>query len=115
MIPEIKKILYTTDLSQNARHAFSYAASIANRYGAGVTILHVLEDISPTATSLQRCSPRASKRSRRAADQPARAANASRASRSGASSGPKWVSKARMTSLGVARCQFCPEFPKTEA
>ena len=52
MIPEIKKILYTTDLSKNARHAFSYAASIANRYGAGITILHVLEDISPTTSSL---------------------------------------------------------------
>jgi len=52
MIPEINKILYTTDLSKNARHAFSYAASIANRYDAGVTILHVLEDVSPTASSL---------------------------------------------------------------
>jgi len=52
MIPEIKKILYTTDLSQNARHAFSYAASLANRYDAGVTILHVLEDLSPTADSM---------------------------------------------------------------
>ena len=52
MIPDVKKILYTTDLSKNARHAFSYAASIANRYGAGVTILHVLEDISPTTSSL---------------------------------------------------------------
>jgi nucleotide-binding universal stress UspA family protein len=46
MIPEIKKILYATDLSKNARYAFSYAASIANRYSAGITILHVLEDIS---------------------------------------------------------------------
>jgi nucleotide-binding universal stress UspA family protein len=52
MIPEINKILYTTDLSKNARHAFSYTASIANRYGAGVTILHVLEDISPATNSL---------------------------------------------------------------
>ena len=52
MIPEINKILYTTDLSKNARHAFSYAASIANRYDAGITILHVLEDISPTTESL---------------------------------------------------------------
>lgn len=52
MIPEIKRILYTTDLSPNARFAFSYAASLANRYDAGVTILHVLEDISPTADSL---------------------------------------------------------------
>jgi len=52
MIPEIKKILYTTDLSQNARYAFGYAASLANRYDAGITILHVLEDISPSADSL---------------------------------------------------------------
>jgi nucleotide-binding universal stress UspA family protein len=52
MIPEIKKILYTTDLSQNARYAFSYAASLANRYDAGITILHVLEDISTSADSM---------------------------------------------------------------
>jgi nucleotide-binding universal stress UspA family protein len=45
MIPEIKKILYTTDLSKNARFAFSYAASLANQYGAKVTIFHVLEDL----------------------------------------------------------------------
>jgi nucleotide-binding universal stress UspA family protein len=52
VIPEIKKILYTTDLSPNARFAFSYAASLANRYDASVTILHVLEDVSTTADSL---------------------------------------------------------------
>ena len=52
MIPEIRKILYTTDLSPNARFAFSYAASLANRYEAAVTILHVLEDISTTADNL---------------------------------------------------------------
>jgi nucleotide-binding universal stress UspA family protein len=52
MIPEIKKILYATDLSENARHAFGYAVSIANRYGAGITFLHVLEDISPFRDSL---------------------------------------------------------------
>lgn len=51
-IPEINKILYTTDLSPNARFAFAYAASIANRYGAGITILHVLEDVSPYRDSL---------------------------------------------------------------
>ena len=52
MIPEIKKILFATDLSENARYAFSYAASLANRYGAGITILHVLEEISPTTDNL---------------------------------------------------------------
>ncbi|MBW1819113.1 MAG: universal stress protein, partial [Deltaproteobacteria bacterium] len=52
MIPEIKKILYATDLSENARYAFSYATSLANRYGAGITILHVLQDLSPYRDSL---------------------------------------------------------------
>jgi nucleotide-binding universal stress UspA family protein len=51
MIPEIKKILYATDLSKNARYAFGYAASLANRYGAGITLLHTLED-SPGSDSL---------------------------------------------------------------
>ena len=52
MIPEIKKILYATDLSEGARRALGYAASIANRFGAGVTILHVIEDTSPYQDSL---------------------------------------------------------------
>jgi nucleotide-binding universal stress UspA family protein len=52
MIPEIKKILYATDLSKNARYAFSYAASLANRYGARITIFHVLEDLSAYQNSL---------------------------------------------------------------
>ena len=39
---QIKKILYATDLSENAVHAFAYAVSLANLYGAGITILHVL-------------------------------------------------------------------------
>ncbi len=52
MIPEFKKILYTTDLSDNARHAFGYAASLANRYGAAITFLHVIEDASPYSNSL---------------------------------------------------------------
>jgi nucleotide-binding universal stress UspA family protein len=52
MIPEIKHILYATDLSENARFAFGYAASIANRYKAKITILHVLEELSPTTMLL---------------------------------------------------------------
>jgi len=49
MIPKIKKILYATDLSENARFAFSYAASLANQYNAGITILHVVEVASASA------------------------------------------------------------------
>jgi nucleotide-binding universal stress UspA family protein len=52
IIPEIKHILYTTDLSENARHAFSYAVSLANRYQAKITIFHVVEELPPSASSL---------------------------------------------------------------
>ena len=41
---QIKKILYATDLSETAVHAFSYAVSLANIYGASITILHVLAE-----------------------------------------------------------------------
>ena len=40
---EYERILYTTDLSESGRHAFPYAASIANRYGAQLTVFHVFE------------------------------------------------------------------------
>ena len=42
---QIKKILYATDLSETAAHSFAYAVSLANMYGAGITILHVLAEI----------------------------------------------------------------------
>jgi nucleotide-binding universal stress UspA family protein len=41
---QIKKILYTTDLSESAVHAYAYAVSLANLYGAGIAILHVLAE-----------------------------------------------------------------------
>ena len=43
IIPEIKKILYATDLSENARYSFRYAVSLSHQYDASLTILHVLE------------------------------------------------------------------------
>ena len=52
MIPEIKKILYTTDLSETSNFAFSYAASLANRYDAVISIFHVLKDALPTSENL---------------------------------------------------------------
>ncbi|UCF92637.1 MAG: universal stress protein [Desulfobacterales bacterium] len=50
MVPEFKKILFTTDLSKSARYAFDYAVSLAHRYGARITILHVMEEVSPAAS-----------------------------------------------------------------
>ncbi|MCU7802221.1 MAG: universal stress protein [Candidatus Thiodiazotropha sp. (ex Lucinoma annulata)] len=38
-----KKILYTTDLSEEGRLAFPHAASLANTYGAELTVFHVVE------------------------------------------------------------------------
>jgi nucleotide-binding universal stress UspA family protein len=47
MIPQIRKILFTTDLSKQTRHAFNYAVGLANQYGASLTLLFVMEDLSP--------------------------------------------------------------------
>ncbi len=52
MIPDIKEILYATDLSAHARKAMAYAVSLANAYGASLTILHVMEETSPNAELL---------------------------------------------------------------
>lgn len=43
MIPEIKKILYATDLSKNSAYAFFYAADMAKRHDARIVILHSVE------------------------------------------------------------------------
>jgi len=43
MIPEIKKILYATDLSKNASYAFFYAVDMARRNDAKIVILHSVE------------------------------------------------------------------------
>jgi len=45
MIPVIRKILYCTELSDSPSYVFRYAASIAHRYGAAITVLHVMEDV----------------------------------------------------------------------
>ena len=42
---DVKKILYATDLSENARYAFAYAVSLADLYNAAITFIHVLPEI----------------------------------------------------------------------
>jgi nucleotide-binding universal stress UspA family protein len=49
MIPQIKKILYTTDLSKNSSYAFLFATDMARRHDARIVILHVIERIPPYA------------------------------------------------------------------
>jgi len=52
MIPRIKNILYTTDLSKNSAYAFRYAINSAQKHGAQIHILHVIETTSPSTERL---------------------------------------------------------------
>ncbi len=45
MIPQIKKILYATDLSKNSSYAFLYATDMAKRHDATIVIVHALEPV----------------------------------------------------------------------
>jgi nucleotide-binding universal stress UspA family protein len=47
MTPQIKKILYATDLTKNSAFAFQYALEMALEHGAKIVILHVVEPIPP--------------------------------------------------------------------
>ena len=47
MLPSIKKILYATDLSENSRLAFGYAASLAKQYLAELIVVHAIEPLNP--------------------------------------------------------------------
>ena len=52
MIPQIKKILYATDLSDNSAYVFRYAVNFAKKHDAGIIILHVLEPMSATTKAI---------------------------------------------------------------
>ena len=49
MPPEIRSLLYCTDLADNSIYAFRYAAYLARLTGADIHILHVLEALSDDA------------------------------------------------------------------
>ncbi|KJS31611.1 MAG: hypothetical protein VR64_10770 [Desulfatitalea sp. BRH_c12] len=49
MPPVIEKILFTSDLTDTSKHAFSYAASMAERYCAQIVFLYVMEDVPHSA------------------------------------------------------------------
>jgi nucleotide-binding universal stress UspA family protein len=48
----LKKILYTTDLSPNSVYVLRYAIIAAQKHGDRLIVLHVLEDLPPTALAL---------------------------------------------------------------
>ncbi len=45
MIPQIKKILYATDLSENSSYAFLFAIDMARTHNAKIVILHAIAPI----------------------------------------------------------------------
>jgi nucleotide-binding universal stress UspA family protein len=47
MTPQIKRILYATDLTKNSAFAFQYALEMALEHGAKIVILHIVEPIPP--------------------------------------------------------------------
>jgi nucleotide-binding universal stress UspA family protein len=52
MIPSLKKILYTTDLSKNSAYAFRYAVNSAQKHDAKIHLLHVVESVPPSTEGL---------------------------------------------------------------
>ncbi len=53
MIPQIKKILFATDLSKNSAYAFFYAIHMARRDEAKIVILHAVEPIAPMLVNFE--------------------------------------------------------------
>lgn len=51
-MPEIKNILYATDLSKNSAFAFQYATDMAELHDAVIHIVHVLEKIPPSTKAM---------------------------------------------------------------
>ncbi len=49
MLPDVKDILFATDMSKNADNALRHALSLAQAYGAKVHVLHVTEPLSQDA------------------------------------------------------------------
>jgi len=52
MLPQIKTILYATDLGENTRPVFRLAVSQARRYNARLLMLHVVEPLGSTGTAI---------------------------------------------------------------
>jgi nucleotide-binding universal stress UspA family protein len=53
MVPQIKKILFATDLSKNSAYAFFYAIHMAKRDEAKIVILHAVEPIAPMLVNFE--------------------------------------------------------------
>jgi nucleotide-binding universal stress UspA family protein len=53
MIPQINRILYATDLSENSDYAFHYALHMAKRDDAKIVLLHAVEPLPPMIVAFE--------------------------------------------------------------
>jgi nucleotide-binding universal stress UspA family protein len=54
MIDGIKTVLFTSNLSENSRHAFNYAAMLTTQFNAKIILLHVVEKVPESVESRMR-------------------------------------------------------------
>ena len=54
MLPKLRKLLYASDLGDNAAMVFAYAVALARQHGAKIVFVHAMEPLSPTGRSLVR-------------------------------------------------------------
>ena len=54
MLPKIQKILYASDLGDNAPKVFAHAVALAGQHGAAISFVHALEPLGSTGRSLVR-------------------------------------------------------------
>jgi nucleotide-binding universal stress UspA family protein len=52
MLPKIKTILYASDLSKNSAYAYLLALSCAEKYGASINVVHIIESMGPRERSI---------------------------------------------------------------
>jgi len=52
ILPDIKRILYCTQIGPNSAYIFRYAVAIARRFEAQITLLHVVSALTPTQEAI---------------------------------------------------------------
>lgn len=52
MLPDVKRIVYASDIEESSRPAFRAATSMAGHYQAQITFLHVIEPLSTSARNM---------------------------------------------------------------
>ena len=46
LLPDIKNILYCTRIGPNSAYIYRYAMALAEKFDAGITVLHVMETLT---------------------------------------------------------------------